>query len=100
MASFVEGVLIIGWIEPGEQFTLNLKDGLWRSTSPELADDKRRKYSVLNVTLTDRNSSLTSSITLGRYKRGYLVRSTKRTSWRDGADSPDMKLFKNAVGPE
>ena len=41
MASFVEGLLFIELIEYGEQFTLNLKDGLRCSIFPEWVDDKR-----------------------------------------------------------
>jgi hypothetical protein len=80
MASFVEGVLLIESTEYGERFTLNLKleVGLKWSISPEWADDKRGKSFRLKPTLTDRNSSLTSSITRERYKRGgELVQSTK-----------------------
>ena len=43
MASFVEGVLFIELIENGEQFTLNLKDGLKYSVFPKWVDDKRWK---------------------------------------------------------
>jgi hypothetical protein len=79
MASFVEGVLLIDLIESEKPFMLNLKDGLKWSISPEWIDDKRRKYSVpvSKITLIDRNSSLTSSITRGKYKRGDPVEITK-----------------------
>ena len=77
MESFVEGVQLIDVIESREQFTLNPKDGSKRSIFPEWADDKGRKYSIPKVTMTDRNSSLTSSIMRERYKRGNPMRSAK-----------------------
>jgi hypothetical protein len=98
MASFVEFKLI----EYGVQFALNLKDdsdGLEWSISPKWVDEKRWKIRISNVMLTDRNSSLTSSMTRERYGRGG-VKNIKLTSWRDGAESLDTKWFKNVVGPK
>lgn len=45
MANFVEGVVLIDLIESGEQFIVNLKDGLpvKRSIFPEWIDDERLK---------------------------------------------------------
>jgi hypothetical protein len=97
MASFAES---IDWIEYGEQFVLNLKDGSNSSILPKWVDDKRRKFSKSKVILTDRNSSLTSSINREGYKGGKSMPSIMRASWRDGAESSDMKLFKNMVEPE
>ena len=77
MASFVEGLLLIALVEYGNLFTLKLKDGLKWSIFPECVDDRRRKEYVSKFTLTDRNSSLTSSITRGKYKRGDPVEITK-----------------------
>jgi hypothetical protein len=99
MASFIEGLLLIALVEYGNLFTLKLKDGLKWSIFPECAEDRRQKEFDSMFTLTDRNSSLTSSITREMYKRGDVSLSIKRASWRDGAESSDMILFNNLVGP-